>query len=451
LELGQQQKEALEQIIAFFHAPNKRAFSLEGYAGTGKSFLVSYIIEYLESKYINYVLAAPTHKAKVVLERFTKREGMTLHKLLSLSPNIEILNLDFNYLEFLIKGKKDSQFPIKGVVICDEGSMINDDLFDLLLKRAKANKTKILFVSDKAQLKPVNGKEYSKIYQLKDNYTLTKIFRQDKESGLNEVLPILRTSPINVFKTVIGKEGSIYCENNIKDLFIKAIPSFKKAIKNQDILESKLLAYTNTRVEAFNIKTKELLFSDNKQYNKFEMLTCYDNITFEDENFWNSMDYIIVDEPIRIRVNIPNFISLPGYSLNLYDSSSKSIKNISILDKDISSDYLDSLAVFIEETRLKAISLKKINRRQSAIYWNKYFRILESFTLPYNLYYDGRLIRKKSFSSGYSTTVHKSQGSTYNNVFIDMKDLGICKDYQEWRQLQYVAISRTKINTYIYQ
>lgn len=41
------------------------------------------------------------------------------------------------------------------------------------------------------------------------------------------------------------------------------------------------------------------------------------------------------------------------------------------------------------------------------------------------------------------------QGSSITNVYIDMKDILKCRDEEELRQLQYVAISRTKNNIYI--
>ena len=40
------------------------------------------------------------------------------------------------------------------VVICDESSMINDDLFDLLLEKVKEFRSKVIFVGDRAQLRP---------------------------------------------------------------------------------------------------------------------------------------------------------------------------------------------------------------------------------------------------------------------------------------------------------
>ena len=74
-----------------------------------------------------------------------------------------------------------------------------------------------------------------------------------------------------------------------------------------------------------------------------------------------------------------------------------------------------------------------------------------SFASPIDLYYDNRLIKKKSFGYGYAMTIHRSQGSSINNVFIDMKDVSVCRDKEELRQLQYVGVSRTKTNCHILQ
>lgn len=70
--------------------------------------------------------------------------------------------------------------------------------------------------------------------------------------------------------------------------------------------------------------------------------------------------------------------------------------------------------------------------------------MLESFLTPYDLVYDGRIVRKKSLDYGYCISVHKSQGSNYNNVLVDMNNLFICRNKEELRQLQYVALSRTR-------
>ena len=99
--LGEEQLNVLNTIYDFISS-KEVAITISGYAGTGKSLITRFIIEHLEKKRIRYTLCAPTHAAKVVLERFNNREGMTLHKLLSLSPNVEIMNLDFNDLKFIV-------------------------------------------------------------------------------------------------------------------------------------------------------------------------------------------------------------------------------------------------------------------------------------------------------------------------------------------------------------
>lgn len=405
--LGEEQLEGINKIKNFLDS-TKSAFTLSGYAGTGKSTIIKYLVEYLENQHIDYILCAPTHKAKGVLKFFTDRDAVTLHQLLALTPNIEIFNLDYTQLLFLTNRNKSLQIPVGGVVICDEASMINDDLFQLLLDKCKAYNSKVIFVGDIAQLRPVNSKYDSKVFNLEDSFTLTKIYRQQSESGLTTILSTLRKSIIPRFNPSEGKEGSLYCYNNAKDLFVNAIPIFKSAIENKNIYESKLLAYTNVRVQALNNKMREILFPGKNQYNKYEFLTCYENIEFNFFNFWNSTDYIIIEDPIKIDLYIPGFVKVPAYKLELYDSVSESSESISIIDKELPQMYWDSLTNLIENTRLEAIQAKMRKDRSSSKLWVKYFELINSFTSPIDLYYDNRVIRKKSFDYGYAMTVHKS-------------------------------------------
>lgn len=449
ITLGEDQINAINSLQKFLGSTDV-AISLCGFAGTGKTLITKILIDYLEANTIPYVLCAPTHVAKLVLEQATERQGVTLHKLLALTPNIEILELDFRELQFYV-GNKSTLFPSRGVVICDEASMINDDLFDLLVDKAIMFQSKLIFSGDVKQLKPVNALTHSKVFSLPNTINLTKIYRQSTESALVEVLPILRNNIIPRFTTQIGTEGSVVCFDDIQEFVKAAVPIFRKAIKTSNILETKILAYTNKRVDAFNQKFKEILFSKEVEYSKFEFLTCYENLEFNYMPFSNSMDYIIIGDPIQTDIQIPNFMSMPGWKLLLYDSANEISAEILMLSKICSPDYFLALAELIENTRLEAIQLKNVDRKGSNKLWNKYYSIINSFTSPIDLFVGNRVIRKKSFDYGYATTVHKSQGKTLNNVFIDMKNILLCRDEEELRQLQYVAISRTKNNVYIFQ
>lgn len=446
ITLGEEQVRAFDLIKSFIKNSDNFTFSLTGSAGTGKSLLISRVTDWLKNSGIDYCLCAPTHKAKTVIEYYTKESAVTLHKLLALSPKLDIINLDFRELQFKM-GKPSNNIPYKGVIICDEASMISDDLFKLLLKVCKEYNSKILFVSDKAQLKPVDSNRVSLVYSIKDSFNLTKIYRQDSDNALLPILQTLRESEIDRFETTIGDKGSLICEPNFKKFFNLCKDGIYRAIKDQNIFEAKVLAYTNNRVNNYNKFLTKTLFEDSKEYHRFEILMGYENLDFNGYNFWNSMDYIIVDKPKEIDINIPNFIKLPGYNLSLYDKGNDEVNSIDILSKEIDGSYFESLAQKIEEIRLEAIEAKKYYRSKA---WKKYYSTYNSFTTPINLFYNNRVIRKKSFDRGYAITVHKSQGSTFNNVYIDMFDINQCSDIETLRQLQYVSLSRTRNNAYIF-
>ena len=89
------------------------------------------------------------------------------------------------------------------------------------------------------------------------------------------------------------------------------------------------------------------------------------------------------------------------------------------------------------------------NKRQKGLLWGKYYEILDSFATPIDLIFDNRVVVKKSFDYGYAQSIHKSQGSSYDEIFIDWRNIGICKDLEFIRQLHYVAMSRTRTNAYV--
>lgn len=451
IKLGKEQQGAINSIKDFIKHSNKTPYSLIGYAGTGKSTIIKKLVEFLEEEYIDYVLCAPTHKARSVIQYATEREAITIHQLLKLSPQIEILDLDLRNLIFLPDTKKGAQIPYKGVVICDESSMVNDDLYNLLISRAKAFSAKIIFVGDIAQLKPVKSTYSSLVFNVEDKSELTTIYRQSYDSGLSTVLPTLRENTIPRFKEAIGKEGSLICVTTPRDLFVNAFPSFEKAVKDRDIFESKIYAYTNIRTTALNNKMRSLLFPGDEEYYNGEILTAYENFSSGFSSYWNSMDYIIAEEPKKYDKLIPNFTKVPGYILKLYDTANKSYDDVFIISREVDTRYLNSLSGMIEDFRTTAIKYKQIKDRRASDFWKKYYETMESFCSPFDLIFDNRVIKKRTFDYGYASTVHKSQGSSINNVFIDMQNIFSCRDTMELRQMQYVSISRARKNAYILQ
>lgn len=449
IQLAEEQLAALDRMKNFLDS-EEPVLVLQGYAGTGKTSILNEYISFLRSQREDFVLCAPTHRAKLVMEEVTGGSAVTVHKLLSLAPNIEIFELDYKDLKFQCNGF--GEIPDNGIVIIDEASMINDEIYKLLIDMCGQYGTKLLFVGDKAQIQPVCSKTTSMVFNCPNIITLTQIHRQADTNGLLPLLSKLRERPMKRFQPIEAPEGSLFVCNQAKDFMYKSAEFFRKAIKRQNVNDVKLIAYTNARVQGFNQCMRKLLWGDNaaNEYNQFEFLTGYENFEFNNAQFYNSLDYVITNAPKKVDKHIPHFMKLPGYELELFDTVYKKLLTVFILERDINKDYIDSLAASIENFRISAIEAKRNgNRTRSTFLWKKYFEMIKSFATPKDIMWDNRTIKKKTFDYGYASTIHKIQGSSIGTVFVDMANVLVCKNIDEIRQMQYVSLSRTKTDAYI--
>ena len=83
---------------------------------------------------IPFLVITPTNKSKNVIASVVDSEAITVHRLLSLSPQVDILELDLKELNFIQKNTIYLQY--KAVWIIDECSMVNDDLYKLIIEKA---------------------------------------------------------------------------------------------------------------------------------------------------------------------------------------------------------------------------------------------------------------------------------------------------------------------------
>lgn len=197
--------------------------------------------------------------------------------MLALSPKVDILKLDIRELRFFATNDKKMSIPYDGIVICDEASMVSSDLYDLLVEKCSLMGTMIIFCDDYAQLNPVKEDEQSKVFKCKYQFRLTKIYRQSEKSGLKSILQTLRESPIQQWDNCEGEDGSLFIESKLENFCRKAVSEFKHEIEAKDILHTKILAYTNTRVNNYNKAIHKLLWNDNNFLHKGEILMAYEN------------------------------------------------------------------------------------------------------------------------------------------------------------------------------
>lgn len=293
-KLDDSQKETLEAIIQFSINKDKNDVVrvISGKGGTGKTVIASTLINILNQNQRNTIVVTPTNKSKNVLGSYIgdQEKVMTIHSLLNLRPNLDILKFDARDMQFAMDFHTSDFIPPFTIFIVDEGSMINDYLYDELVKKAKKIRGKIIIFCDLKQLAPVKQKDSSKILSSK-TYELKYVHRQKDENPLLKVLDYLREKPIYKFKSV-GESLIVY--NDFSELLKEKAPIFKLAADMRDTSIIKVITYTNNRISFLNDYIRKIMYKDKAEYHYGEVLTAYDTCDCKGYcNIQNSSDYIV--------------------------------------------------------------------------------------------------------------------------------------------------------------
>lgn len=183
------QERAKNLIAEWYLNTDDQFFVLSGYAGTGKTFLIDYVVKEVLRLKIGEeaVFVSPTGKAASILVKRGTPAG-TLHSLIyvrdeddfDVDENGEIIETD--RLSFIKREKIDEKIKL---IVVDEASMVAGDVLRDLL----SFNVKCLFSGDGAQLPPVNG--ICPLMQLID-YTMTEIVRQAKDNPIVQLATLAR-------------------------------------------------------------------------------------------------------------------------------------------------------------------------------------------------------------------------------------------------------------------
>ena len=218
IKLTHSQENVLKQILDFVNNSNDRVFILKGYAGTGKTTLMRFLILKLEENKKDYRLLASTGRAAKVLANLSNRNGSTstIHSMVysfnGLSKVYDekeepIVDKDGQlFLVFEPSRLNETEVP-ETVYIIDEASMVSDvitknvtqakfgegRLLKELLDYDKRPKSKFIFVGDPCQLPPIE--EYYSPALMKD-YFLKEFGMTTQEAQLTEIMRQKGTSGI---------------------------------------------------------------------------------------------------------------------------------------------------------------------------------------------------------------------------------------------------------------
>ena len=168
------QVEAMDAIRAWWQRGTPQTFTLAGYAGTGKTTVISRLLEDWPG---GVVIGAPTGKAALRL----REKGVHAETIYRLAYKLAGKDADGDPLFEYVGLEDDSA---EDLVVVDEASMVNSDIYADLLSGGY----RILFVGDHGQLPPIGGDPG--IMQRPD-FTLREIHRQD-DQGLLDFAHALR-------------------------------------------------------------------------------------------------------------------------------------------------------------------------------------------------------------------------------------------------------------------
>ncbi|MCK9256044.1 MAG: AAA family ATPase [Bacteroidales bacterium] len=412
----QDQALAINELNNFLTSKEKHCvFLLTGFAGTGKTTLISALINALNKNKIKTVLMAPTGRAAKVLSSYSKKPAFTIHKCIyrkkSSKNSDNKFNLNFN-------NHKDTIF------IVDEASMISNQDFsesifgsgrlldDLFAFVYNDNNCRLILVGDSAQLPPVGTNlspalDYNYIeaygFQVyKSN--LSEVVRQDQDSGILENASNLRlnleSKNISLPKLKTSLPDVEYITGS--DLLEELESSYSKYGED----ETKIICRSNKTALQYNLGIRNrILWRDEEISQGDQIMVVKNNYSWLAEN--EKIDFIANGDILEVK-RIGRTQEIYGHkyidlSLQFVDYPEIEIDAKAILDSlhsekaAMDNDYYKNLYQLLQEDYSEISDSKK---RQEKILEDPFFNALQ-------------------VKFAYAVTCHKAQGGQWKSVFID--------------------------------
>jgi len=447
-ETTSKQNVFLEQVSEFVENPNSAdIFVLKGYAGTGKTTIISTLVNNLRQINKNSVLLAPTGRASKVISNYSGKKAFTIHKKIYF-PKVKSINVSF-----VLQPNKHKNT----IFIVDEASMISDItsdnkmfangsvLDDLISYVYSGENCKLIFIGDTAQLPPVHldispALDQDKLalqYQKEINHIeLDQVMRQEENSGIlhnaTQIREILKESyitdfqfDINPFKDIIRLTYSDQIQEAIYDSY-----------QQNGIEETSFIVRSNKIANQYNQQIRNKILGRENELSAGDLLMVVKNNYFwikpsDEAGFIANGDIIEVLEIFKI-IELYSF-RFAKVKVRMIDyPNQKNFETILLLDT-LSSE-MPSLT-FEEQNRLYQEIMADYENEKSQ--YKKYKNVKE------NEYFNALQVK---FS--YAVTCHKAQGGQWNTIFVEQPYLpnGIDRDYLRWL---YTALTRAKEKVYL--
>jgi exodeoxyribonuclease-5 len=422
------QEQAISNLLEFLRTPGYGVRVLKGYAGTGKTTAIQEVIK--ERLDLRWGITAPTHKATKVLKRMADvrkltehiQECRTIHSLLG-------LRLQANGAVKELKARGGLYEPdIKGidVVVVDEASMVNEQLFYLILQKAREYGVKVVLMLDPLQLPPVGEDASLACASDIPHDELTEVVRQAGGNPIIELTERIRHHIVHggmpEFFTAKSEHGGVYVLDKIK--FEHWMKVGFNSDRYRDVDDSyKAIAWRNATVSVLNRKVRQVLYPDQWQ-EKFvigeRVLSAEPVFDGPDGDILITTDEQGVIDTLQVAPH-PMYKQFTCYHLGIVKENG-----------DTATAYVthpDSLSVFNRE-----LDRRQGDARKNSRMWGSFWQFKEMFA---------------DIRPCHAITAHRSQGSTYENVFLDVGDIMVNRNWTEALKCLYVGASRASQNLMI--
>ena len=398
---------------------NEKELIISGAGGVGKTFLMSHLIDTILPNYQNtckmlgmpiqysdVVMTATTNKAAEVLAVATKRPTQTVHSFLGLR-----VQDNFSTGESTIAKTKKWKIHTDLIIFLDEASMADHKLLDII--RESTLNCKLIYVGDHCQLASVKESVSPVFKQRLKMHVLTEPMRNSGQPALMALCNQFR----NTVET--GKFSPITLTPGVIDLvdITELQAEIDKAFIDADT-DAKILAYTNNRVNDYNDYIRELRGLTDT-YSVGEHLVNNSAV-----DMGRDKKMLSVEERVTITKlsEYTDFIDIdPSVDLEV---------RYATLTNDYSDQYVN---VPLPEDKNHYQGLIKYFQKRKD--WVPYFKLKNEFP---------------DLRPCDACTVHKSQGSTYDTVFIDLENIGSCRNPDQVARMLYVAVSRARNRIFLF-
>lgn len=412
-----QQEEALTRLDGA-----KGFFVLKGYAGTGKTTVITYWMRKIREQRIRgkvptICLTAPTNKATRVL----KEKAQQINLPADVSTIHSLLGLKMKWVkdeQVLIPDPRgENRFGDYDYVIIDECGMVGlDPLLKEIQKAQDRAGNTVIYMGDPCQLPPVNEKD-SETFLPEDQMELTQVMRQSGDNPIVDLSIYLRGEILGPRPRYPSKILE-FVDN--KHIFLKPLRDHQEEIL-EEFVQAELegrdvrhVAWTNKVVDAWNNVIRDKVYgADRNEWNEGEsIVTTAPVMNPHEEGIIFTTDTLleIIDTPREELVNeVPVWILLV--------SAGREAVEIAVVTNQGGKEF--------NRRKNELLEKAKGDKRE----WQKFYRFMESFAYV---------------KPAFSMTVHRSQGSTFDDVYVSYGNILQNPRKKEALQCLYVAITRPR-------